>query len=134
MKITRFAPEKDLIIVKGKVQGPLHRRGRSVRLVVDTGAAETIIVPDLLDELGYSPRQGEAITVMRSAVGHEPGYLIRVERFDCLGYQARNFRIHAQDLPEGWGIEGLVGLNFLRQFNYEVRSREGKLLVERVTT
>jgi hypothetical protein len=39
--------------------------------------------------------------------------------------------VHAQDLPEGWGIEGLVGLTFLRQFNYEIRSLEGRILVER---
>ena len=99
---------------------------------MDTGATETILVPDVVDELGYSPRQGEAITVMRSAVGHEPGYLIRVERFSCFRYQARSFRVLVQDLPEGWNIDGLVGLNFLRQFNYQVRSGEGRLLVERL--
>ena len=65
--------------------GALDPRGRPLRLAVDTGAAETIIVPDVLDELGYNPRQGEAITVMRSAVGYEQGYLIRIERFDSLG-------------------------------------------------
>jgi len=99
---------------------------------VDTGAAETIIVPGILDGLGYNPRDGEAITVMRSAVGHEPGYLIRVERFAALRHQSRNLRVHAQDLPDGWNIDGLVGLNFLRQFNYEVRSEEGRIRVERV--
>jgi predicted aspartyl protease len=114
--------------------GPLDPRGRPLRIALDTGAAETIIVPDVLDELGYNPRQGEAITVMRSAVGHEQGYLIRIERFDSLGYRSRYFRVHAQDLPEGWGIEGLIGLNFLRQFNYEVRSAEGRILVERVSS
>jgi len=29
------------------------------------------------------------------------------------------------------GITGLLGLSLLRQFNYEVRSAEGRLLVER---
>lgn len=32
--------------------------------------------------------------------------------------------------PEGFGIDGLLGLSFLRQFNYTVRSGEGRLLVE----
>ena len=113
--------------------GPLNTEGRPVRLVLDTGVAETIIVPHVLDELGYSPRQSEAICVMRSAVGREEGYLIRVERFAGLKHLSRNFRVHAQDLPEGWGIEGLIGLSFLRQFNYEVRSREGRIRVERVS-
>jgi len=132
MKVTRFTPTRDLIFVDGHVWGPLHRRGRPLRLVVDTGAAETVIVPDALDEIGYSPRQGEEITVMRSAVGREQGYMIRVDRFNCLGHQSRNFRVHVQDLPDGWGIEGLIGISFLRQLNYEVRSLEGRICIERV--
>jgi len=132
MKVTRFRPKDDLIIVQGTLWGPLNTDGRPLQLVLDTGAAETIIVPHVLDEVGYSPRQGEAISVMRSAVGREEGYLIRVERFAGLRHQSRNFRIHAQDLPDEWNIEGLIGLSFLRQFNYEVRSREGRICVERV--
>lgn len=134
MKVARFSPKSDLIIVKGKLRGPLNPDGRLLRLAFDTGAAETILAPEVLDELGYNPRQGEAITVMRSAVGREHGYMIRVERFECLGYQARNFRVNAQDLPDGWNIEGLVGLSFLRQFNYEVRSAEGRIRVERAVS
>jgi predicted aspartyl protease len=132
MKVTRFSPKDDLIIVEGILWGPLEPDGRPIRLAVDTGAAETIIVPHLLDELGYNPRQGEAISVMRSAVGREEGYLIRVERFAGLGHRSRNFRVHAQDLPDGWNIEGLIGLIYLRQFNYEVRSQEGRICIERV--
>lgn len=131
MKVTRFDPTRDLIIVEGRVWGPQQRQRRPLRLVLDTGAAETIIVPEVLDELGYSPRDGEAITVLRSAVGHEQGYMIRVTRFECLGHQSSNFLVHAHDLPEGWNIEGLIGLRFLRQFNYEIRSPEGRILVER---
>src|SRR5688572_10242203 len=124
MKISRFDPTRDLIIVAGRIWGPRGQRVR-LRLVVDTGAAETLIVPELLDELGYGARtHGEAITVIRSAVGKEQGYLIRVARFACLGHQADGFRVDAHDLPEGWEIDGLIGLSFLRELNYEVRSLE----------
>jgi predicted aspartyl protease len=102
-------------------------------MVLDTGAGETIIVPEALDALGYSPRDGEARTVLRSAVGREEGYLIRIARFTCLGFVSNNIRVHAHDLPDGWGIDGLVGLNFLKQFNYEVRSLEGRILLERAS-
>jgi hypothetical protein len=68
---------------------------------------------------------------MRSAVGREEGYLIHIQRFSCLGFQFSDFQIHAHDLPEGWGIHGLIGLTLLRHFNCEIRLREGKLLVDR---
>ena len=132
MKITRFDPADDLIIVPGRIWGP-HGEGPRLDLVLDTGAAETIVIPEVLDELGYSARQGDQITVLRSAVGREQGYLIRVARFACLGFELSDFQVHAHDLPEGWGIHGLIGLSFLRRFNYEIRSLEGRLLVDRAT-
>jgi predicted aspartyl protease len=131
VKVTRFDPDSDLIIVDGRVWSHDAKRERTLSLVLDTGAAETIITPDVLDELGYSARLGEQRTVMRSAVGREEGYMIRVAQFACLGHRESDFRIHAHDLPEGWGIDGLIGLSLLRALNYEIRSREGKILIER---
>jgi hypothetical protein len=31
-----------------------------------------------------------------------------------------------------FGIDGLLGLSFLRHFNYAVRSREGRIRVDRI--
>lgn len=59
---------------------------------------------------------------------------LHVRNPGCTGHQARNFRVNAQDLPEGWNIEGLVGLSFLRQFNYKVRSAEGRIRAERAVS
>jgi predicted aspartyl protease len=132
LKLTRFDTTRDLIFVPGRLWGP-HEEQYELNLVLDTGAAETIVIPQVLDDLGYSARQhGEQIAAMRSAVGFERGYMLRVARFECLGFRETDFRVHAQDLPEGWGIHGLIGLSFLRQLNYEVRSRDGEIRVERV--
>ena len=132
VKVTRFDARADLIIVGARVWGSHPSRLRKLRLVLDTGAAETIITPDVLDELGYSARDAERRTVIRSAVAEEHGYILRVARFACLGFEAASFRVDAHDLPEGWEIDGLLGLRFLRQFNYEVRSAEGRIRVERL--
>lgn len=130
MKVTRFDRSRDLILVRGWLWGR-HGSPVPLQLALDTAAAETVIIPEILDEAGYSPRQGTAITNLRSAVGEEPGYLIRVGRFACLGFQIADFRVHAHDLPEGFGLDGLLGLTFLSEFDYQVRSRQGRILVER---
>lgn len=57
MKV-RFDPDDDLIIVKERVFG----RHGSRRIALDTAASHTHITPDIIDELGYSPAEGEAIT------------------------------------------------------------------------
>lgn len=129
MKVTRFDPHDSLIVVTGFISGP--RRNTEARFALDTAAGETILVPEVVDRLGYSPRQGEAFTKIRSAVAEEPGYMLRIDRLRALGHELTDFRVDVHDLPEGYGIEGLLGLSFLRQFNYEVRSIEGRIHVER---
>jgi hypothetical protein len=131
MKVTRFDPTSDLIIVTGRIWGPYGDKPLS--LAVDTAATHTHIVPDILDDLGYSPRDGEQVTVVRSAIGREPGYMMRATRFAALGFTTNDFRIHVHDLPEGIGIDGLLGLSFLKQFNYEIRSAEGRIHTTRVS-
>jgi predicted aspartyl protease len=130
VKVTRFDSKGDLILVKARVWGPRGKMPAS--LAVDTGSAHTVISAGLIDDLGYSPRQGEEITTVRTAVGKEQGYTLRVSRFWTLGFVVSDFPIHVFDLPEGFGIDGLVGLSFLRQFNVEIRLMEGRLLVDRV--
>lgn len=130
MKVRRFNPADDLIIVKARLYGP--RGDRPLLLAFDTAATETYIVPEIVDDLGYSPRQGEAITSVRSAIGKEPGYMLRVTRFASFGFSFPDFVVHVHDLPEGFGIDGLLGLSFLRHFNYEVRSHEGRIRIDRI--
>jgi hypothetical protein len=130
VKVTRFDPARPLIIVPGYVWGTRGGPHR-LRLVLDTGAALSTIEPGVLDAIGYSPRQGEAITTLRSAVAEEPGYVLRVLRFSALGHELKDFRVHAHDLPDGFEIDGLLGLNFLRQFDYEIRSSEGRIFTKR---
>ena len=72
------------------------------------------------------------MTTVRAAIGMEHGYTLRVTRFSALGYGIPNVRIHVFDLAEGFGLDGLIGLSFLRQFNYQVRSAEGRIVVEPV--
>lgn len=123
-----FDPDDDLIVVTAQVYGT--HGNRRVTLALDTAASHTHITPDVIDELGYSPAQGQAITSVRSAIGKETGYTLRVERFASLGFGFDDFLVHVHDLPAGFGIDGLLGLSFLKRFNYEIRSVEGRIRVE----
>jgi predicted aspartyl protease len=130
VKTSRFDPARPLIYVVGRVWGPLGSERLS--LVLDTGASMTLLAPEVLDDLGYSPRDGVARTHITSATSQEPGYTIRVSRFTALGFRCTNFLVHAFDLTDRGDIDGLIGLDYLRQFNYEIRSTDGQIHVERV--
>lgn len=123
--ITAFDPNADLILVDVELGGLLG--AKRYRFALDTACAETRVIPEAVEALGYSAREGDSLTAVTTALGREPGYRLRVARFVALGHALTNFRVNAHDLPEGAGIHGLLGLNFLRAFNYEIRSKEGRL-------
>lgn len=128
MKITRFPARRDLIIVPARIVG--RSGSEMVRLVFDTGAAETLIKPSVLHRLGYGPGDSVQKTVIRSAIGTETGYMVVVRQFWALGFEIPDHPVHAHDLPDEHGIEGLLGLRFLHHFDYAVHSRRGEISVE----
>lgn len=125
MIVTAFDRDAPLIVVTGRVVGPLGPR--RVELVLDTGAEETIIAPEVLDKLGYSARDGDAFSSVSSIIGREVGYFIRVRSFEALGYTLPDFRVAAHDFPDGFGIDGLLGLSFLRRFDLDLRWKTGEI-------
>jgi len=66
-----------------------------------------------------SPCSSFSIRLKGTPTPSEPGYLTRVTRFRALGHEFTDFRVHAPDVPKGFEIDGLLGLSFLRHFNYE---------------
>jgi predicted aspartyl protease len=130
VKVTRFDPSDTLIIITARIWGPLG--DDNVSLAFDTAATQTHVVPEFLEQIGYGPQHGDRITSITSAIGDEPGYMMPVTRFSALGFTLTNFRLHVHDLPETLGIQGLLGLSFLKQFNYEIRSAEGRILTSRI--
>jgi hypothetical protein len=91
----------------------------------------TLILPEVLDELGYSARDGEEISRISTAnEAPELGYKLRVHRFQALGVGLHDFLIHAHELPS-YGVEGLLGMDFLGKFDFEVRISEQRIRLER---
>jgi len=68
---------------------------------------------------------------VHTAVGSEEGYGLRVAELVVLGFSTPSFRVKVLDLGHE-GIDGLVGLNFLSELNYEVRSAERRILAESI--
>ena len=125
--IVPFDPELDLILVEVELRGP--RRAGQFTFALDTGCSETLVTPEAIDEIGFSPRDGDSITSVTTALSREHGYRLRLGSLFALGHRTRNFRVNVHDLPDNCGLAGLLGLNFLRQFNYEIRSGEGRIHV-----
>lgn len=122
-----FTPYGELITVIAWVKG---KKGRFPgQFVLDTGASMTTISPRLARKIGYGPSNRLRSTVVRSAIGEEKGFSIRVESIAALRVRVSNLEVHVFDLGYD-DVDGLLGMNFLNKLYYDVRFAEQLILVQ----
>jgi predicted aspartyl protease len=122
---------RELIIVDAEVVGPADFM--NARLVLDTGAAATTLVPRVIERIGYTGRDDYRKAKVHTAVGEEHGYWLHVAEFSVLGVTVPSFALAVFPLGHE-GIDGLVGMNFLRHFNFEVRPAERRIVAELINS
>lgn len=118
-------------MVEALIVGP--QSSVTAKLAFDTGAMATTISPELALIAGYSRRDAVAFKKVVTAHREEQDYLLPLARFSALGFSRSPFRVFVGELAwneEVGKLDGLLGLNFLRYFNYEIRSADGRILVE----
>jgi predicted aspartyl protease len=125
-----FVRDRELIVVEAEVVGPT-RRTTEARLVLDTGAAATTLTSRVIEKIGYTRHDGFKKAKVHTAIGEEHGYWLRVAEFTVLGVTTPNFALTVFPLGHK-DIDGLVGMNFLRHFNFEIRPADRQILVELV--
>lgn len=125
---TSFELDGDLILVDAIAVGPSGQA--EVRLVLDTGAVLTTLTPAVASSIGYTSTARVARSVMRTATAVEHGYIVRLVQLSTLGFTVSDVHVDVADL--GHGIDGVLGMNFLSDFNFEIRPAERRILVERI--
>lgn len=126
---TPFDTDGDLIIVEVRLTGPL---GLGLgRFVLDTGAVATTMIPELANWIGYSERDAFKRTKVHTAIGEEKGYVVHVAELEVFGFAMPRFPVNVFDLGHE-DIHGLLGMNFLSDFNFEIRPADQRILVEKI--
>lgn len=123
-----FEFDGDLIVVNATIGGP---KGPSiVRLVLDTAASLTTLTPAIAKAAGYTPEMRKAKSVVRSAVADERGYIVGLTQVTALGVTLFDVNADVADLSHG--VDGLLGMSFLHEVNFEVRPAERRIVVEKI--
>ena len=125
---TSFTLDGDLIVIDAVVVGPSGRA--NVQLVLDTGAVLTTLVPNVAQAIGYSAVASIVPTVTRTAAASEHGYLVRLEELSALGVTVPGLHVNVADL--GYGVDGVLGMNLLLDYNIEIRPAERRIIVDRI--
>ena len=119
-----FDPHQGLVIVEAEVFGPAA--SGSVRLALDTGATMTLIRTAILVGLGYDP--AAALNLVPVTTGSGVAYAPRIplDKLAALGQQRITFPVLCHTLPPSAGIDGVLGLDFLRGQALTVDFRTGQ--------
>jgi hypothetical protein len=107
-----FNPKMGPILVEAEATGPTG--STNLKLVLDTGATTSLIRLACLARLGFDPNQpdGHLHMTTGSSVGIVPVFALT--RFSALGQNQFNFAVIGHPLPSSAGVDGLLGLDFLR--------------------
>jgi clan AA aspartic protease (TIGR02281 family) len=114
------------VVVDATVTGPAGKC--DVKLVLDTGASATTLIPEVASKIGYGPQDGYRDATVHTAIGREYGYWLHVLELDAVGVTTSDFALMV--FPLEAGVDGLLGMNFLRYFNFEIRPAEKRILLE----
>jgi predicted aspartyl protease len=107
-----FESRKGLILLKVKITGRI--RSEEAIFALDTGATKTVINIDLLKRIGYTAKDFSNKIMITTGSGKANTHLMNVRLFEAFSLQKRNFSVLAYQLPVTTYVEGLLGLDFIR--------------------
>jgi predicted aspartyl protease len=120
-----FDGKRGLVLVGAEVTGPA---GIAVlRLALDTGATKTMINTAMLVAVGYDPAVAPERVEVTTGSAVEFAPLISISKLVSLGQERSDFSVLAHTLPPSAGVDGVLGLDFLRGQVLTINFRSGKL-------
>ncbi len=126
--IFRFKADYGLVYVRVKVS--CADREVILNLALDTGASGTIISAKKLLEVGYDLDNPEDEIYITTGSGLIFVPKIIIEKLTALGKEKTNFLTIAHDLPPTASVDGVLGLDFLRENILTIDFKQGFIELE----
>jgi predicted aspartyl protease len=120
-----FDPKGHAIVLTARLTGP--RGAVHAALALDTGATTTFINTELLVAVGYDPSQADSHVFITTAAGIQYVPKVVVARIEALGRRCEGLAVVAGSLPPSAGVDGLLGLDFLRGKRLAIDFRKGAI-------
>jgi clan AA aspartic protease (TIGR02281 family) len=120
---------------------PLHRSGnhfvvdarpepgQNIRLLIDTGASVTILTPDVIEQQGIRYQDTGRTRVFNTANGPARTPVYKLDSLTVGDWKVKQLEIGVLDLRGGTDVDGLLGMNFLRHFQFYIDQNEAMLLL-----
>ena len=120
-----FDPWQGLIIVPAELWGPAG--SAVIRLALDTGATSTAINVALLVAVGYDPALAPDRVQITTGSGIEFAPRVTLDKIIALEQERSGFPVLGHTLPPSAGVDGLLGLDFLRGQSVTIEFCNGRV-------
>lgn len=114
---------RGVILVLARLYGPA--RSLDVLVALDTGASLTMIAERVVREIGLDPLRPVAQRPTHVWGGTAELPVLRVARVRVFGQEVADLEIAYGRLSRELGLDGVLGLNFLRHFDLRINFRGG---------
>ena len=128
MKKIKLKPGSPIIIPRVEIKGP--KALWEVDLVFDTGAMYTCLSWEIMNEIGYDPARLPKSTPITTANGVIEVPLMKVKSIRINDLLIEDSWVICHNLPEGSGVDGLLGLSFLENFKSTINYEAKELIIE----
>ena len=121
------------IIVDATILDVSKLKFRNTNLLLDTGASNTVIDTDFIVELGYELNEYENGEVMHTASGALDYKTTKLGSISAIGESIPEMTIIVASIPDVLldnGIMGLLGMDFLSQFDIRIFNSSGIIEIE----
>ena len=125
--LTKFDASANIILVNVELTNFDESETTLLPVVLDTGATFTIIPWDIAVDLGYDPASLERRQRIFTGSGVEFCPVVTLKKMTSLGMAVQDIDVLCHDLPEGSCVDGLLGLNFLMMFDFEIKYSQGTI-------
>jgi predicted aspartyl protease len=114
----------NLFIVKASI-GRSNAPPSILQLLIDTGATQTGLPIDFLRDIGCPTTSETPQRTITTGNGVIQVPIVQVPWFNCLGQRVEDFPVLALQLPVSRYINGILGMDFLTQFQAVIDTGKG---------
>ena len=123
-----FNAAEGLITTQVRLASPFVET--AVVLALDTGAEMTMVNRDVLEYLGYDLSAASEHVQITTGSGVEFVPKMTIARIDALEHEHTDFPMLCHTLPPSATVDGLLGLDFLRDKRLVLDFRAGLITLE----
>lgn len=120
-----FDPKASIIELAGGYSNGSKIFG--LRLVLDTGATQTTIKPRALKDVIDFRERVEGGYILETANGQVTTFGLRLPALFALGQMREEFVVVVHDVGSSLPIDGVIGLDFLRELELRINFRRGEI-------